>query len=124
MNAFKTYVRSTCILAAVVGLSASAFAGSPNGTWLRSNGAHVLVFDCGGGIGMKVTKSPEAHKVGKTIMCGAKKTGENKWKGTLLNLDDGKKYSGFVALSGGSLTLSGCVLGGIICSNDTWSKIK
>lgn len=102
----------------------SARAESPNGTWLRDNGAHILAFDCGGGLGLKVTKSPEANKVGKTIMCGATKSGENKWKGTVLNLDDGQKYSGYVTLSGGSLTLSGCVLGGIICKNDTWSRVK
>lgn len=110
--------------AAALGLSAPAFAGSANGTWLRGNGAHVLAFDCGGGLDLKVTKSPEPGKVGKTIMCGAKKTGENKWKGSLLNLDDGQKYSGYVTLSGNSLTLSGCVLGGIICKNDTWSRLK
>ena len=61
---------------------------------------------------------------GKTIMCGAKKSGENKWKGTVLNLDDGQKYSGSVTLSGNSLTLSGCVLGGLVCKNDTWSRLK
>lgn len=112
---------SACCLAA---LSTLAAAGSANGTWLRDNGAHVLAFDCGGGLGLKVTKSPEPAKVGKTIMCGAKPAGENKWKGSVLNLDDGQKYSGYVTLSGNSLTLSGCVLGGIICKNDTWSRIK
>lgn len=101
-----------------------ARAESPNGTWLRDNGAHVLAFDCGGGLGLKVVKSSEPAKVGKTIMCGATKSGQNKWNGTVLNLDDGQKYSGSVTLSGGSLTLSGCVLGGLICKNDTWSRVK
>lgn len=110
----------------IVSLAAasSAHATAANGTWLRSNGAHVLAFDCGGGLGLKVTKSPEAGKAGKTIMCGAKPAGPNKWKGTVLNLDDGQKYSGTVSLNGGSLTLSGCVLGGIICKNDTWTRLK
>jgi uncharacterized protein (DUF2147 family) len=105
-------------------LPSVASATEANGTWLRSNGAHVLAFDCGGGLGLKVTKSPEANKVGKTIMCGGKADGPGKWKGTVLNLDDNQKYSGSVTLSGGSLTLSGCVLGGIICKNDTWSRVK
>lgn len=109
---------------AIAALSAPAVAQSPNGTWLRDNGAHVLAFDCGGGLGLKVVKSPEAAKVGKTIMCGAKKSGANTWKGSVLNLDDNQKYSGSVTLSGGSLTLSGCVLGGLVCKNDTWSRIK
>ena len=121
-----TVSKARAALAAAVALTltSSAFAGSPYGTWLRSNGAHVQAFECGGGLGLKVVKSPEPQKVGKTIMCGAKKTAENKWKGTLLNLDDGKKYSGYVSLDGSSLTLSGCVLGGIICKDDTWSKIR
>lgn len=109
---------------AIVAIATPAAAQSPNGTWLRSNGAHISVFNCRGGIGMKVVKSPEAAKRGKTIMCGAKKTGANKWKGTVLNLDDNQKYSGYVTLSGNTLTLSGCVLGGLICKNDTWKRLR
>ena len=82
---------------------------------VAQHGAHIQAFDCGGGLGLKVVKSPEAAKVGKTIMCGAKKTADNKWRGTVLNLDDNQKYSGYVELNGNSLTLSGCVLAGLIC---------
>lgn len=117
-------ILAATLLTAAALTAAPAAADSPNGTWLRSNGAHISVFECGGGLGMKVVKSPEAAKVGKTIMCGAKKSGANKWSGSLLNLDDGQKYSGYVTHSGSSLTLSGCVLGGVICSNDTWTRIK
>lgn len=129
MTVLTTRVRASASIfaATFIGMAALpsvAVAGSANGTWLRDNGAHVLAFDCGGGLGLKVTKSPEPEKVGKTIMCGAKPSGDNKWKGTVLNLDDGQKYSGYVTLSGNNLTLSGCVLGGIICKNDTWSRIK
>lgn len=99
-------------------------AGSPYGTWKRDNGAHIKAFACKGGLGLKVIKSPEAAKVGKTIMCGAKQVSENKWEGSVLNLDDGQVYSGYVALSGSNLTLSGCVLGGIICKNDTWARLN
>ena len=124
MSSLRTIARASFAAAAVFTLTTSAFAGSPYGTWLRSNGAHVKAFECAGGLGLKVVKSPEPKKVGKTIMCGAKKVSENKWKGTVLNLDDNQKYSGSVTLNGGSLTLSGCVLGGIICKDDTWSKIN
>ena len=119
-------IRSSLALAAAVTFTVAslAHAGSANGLWLRDNGAHIQAFDCGGGLGLKVIKSPEAGKAGKTIMCGAKPAGENKWKGSVLNLDDGQQYSGSVTLDGNSLTLSGCVLGGLICKNDTWSRIK
>ena len=124
MSRSKLLLQVMAGLGCSMALTTAALADSPNGTWLRSNGARISVFDCGGGLGMKVVKSPEPAKVGKTIMCGAKKSGETTWKGNLLNLDDGQTYSGYVKLDGGSLTLSGCVLGGIICSNDTWSRVK
>lgn len=123
MNIIKLTKIATCGLALAVVASTSAFAG-PQGTWKRSNGAHIKVFNCGGGIGMRVVKSPSPKKVGKTIMCGAKKSGANKWKGSVLNLDDNQRYSGYVKLNGNSLTLSGCVLGGLICKNDTWSRLR
>jgi uncharacterized protein (DUF2147 family) len=124
MSVNHTFSYAVALTASALALTSAARAGSVNGSWLRSNGAHIQAFDCGGGLGLKVTKSPEPAKVGKTIMCGAKKTGENKWKGSVLNLDDGQQYNGYVELNGNSLTLSGCVLGGIICKDDTWSRIK
>lgn len=120
----KTLKYSAIGLALSFGAATTAMAASPNGTWKRSNGALVKVFNCGGGIGMKVIKSPSPKKRGKTIMCGAKKTGANKWQGSLLNLDDGQRYSGYVTLSGNSLKLSGCVLGGLVCKSDTWRRVK
>ena len=106
-------------------VATEAHAGTALGTWLRpANGAHITVFDCEGGLGMKVETAPEPQNVGKTIMCGAKKTADDKWEGDVLNLDNGKTYSGYVALKGDSLELSGCVLGGLICKNETWSRLK
>ena len=55
-------------------------------------------------------------------MSGASKSGENTWKGDLLNVEDGQTYSGVVTLTGGGLSLKGCVLGGIICKGETWSR--
>jgi uncharacterized protein (DUF2147 family) len=124
MSVNHAFAFAVAFSASALAVAPVALAASANGSWLRSNGAHIQAFDCGGGLGLKVTKSPEPAKVGKTIMCGAKKTGDNKWKGTVLNLDDGQQYSGYVELNGNSLTLSGCVLGGIICKDDTWSRIN
>lgn len=111
-------------LIASVFISGQAEAASPNGTWKRSNGAHIKVFNCKGGIGMRVVKSPSPKKVGKTIMCGAKKSGANKWQGSLRNLDDGQIYSGYVTLKGNSLVLQGCGLGGLVCKSDTWRRLR
>ena len=53
---------------------------------------------------------------------GASRTGDNTWTGDLLNTEDGQTYSGVVTLAGGGLSLKGCVLGGIICKGEVWSR--
>lgn len=73
---------------------------------------------------MKVDTAPIPEHVGKTIMCGAKKETGDIWQGDILNLDNGKTYSGKVVLKGDTLELSGCVLGGLVCKNETWSRVK
>ena len=128
MTATKSNVLGAALRAAALCTltTQSAFAGSPNGTWLRSStGGHIKVFNCGGGLGMKVVKSNKKAKVGKMIMCGAKPNGKNKWKGSVKNLDDGNTYSGYVTLVGANkLTLQGCALGGIVCKSDSWKRLK
>ena len=32
-------------------------------------------------------------------------------------------YSGKASINGGSMKLSGCVLGGLICQSQTWTKM-
>jgi uncharacterized protein (DUF2147 family) len=112
-------------VAAVLILS-PAFAAEPYGKWLRpSNGAQVAFFNCGGKLcGKVVDKGTSSAKVGTVIVSGAAKTGDNEWKGNLLNPDDGKTYSGVITLVGADgLNLKGCALG-IFCQGETWRRVK
>jgi uncharacterized protein (DUF2147 family) len=74
-----------------------------------------------------VTKAADPTKkdtVGKVILSGAAKTGESSWKGDLLNLEDGKTYTGtLTVLNAKELKLEGCVLG-VLCKGETWRKIN
>jgi uncharacterized protein (DUF2147 family) len=104
-------------------------AAEPFGTWLRpSTGATVSFFDCGGKLCAKIVGQKDAAKkdtIGKVIMTGADKASANSWKGSLLNVDNGQTYSGVVTLeSAKTLKLEGCVLGGIICTGETWTKVN
>ncbi len=107
-------------LAGAVALSGSvASAAELSGTWLRpKTGRHVLSYSCGGGLGLRVVET------GKVIMCGAKPVGGGKYQGTLTSTEDGNQYSGTVAIRASQLDLSGCVLGGLICKSETWSRVK
>jgi uncharacterized protein (DUF2147 family) len=106
-----------------------ALAADATGIWLRpSTGAQVEFYACGGNLCGKVVAQKDPAKkdtIGKVIMSGAKKTGENTWKGSLLNLDNGQTYSGVVTLENAkALKLEGCVLGGVICTGETWTRVK
>ena len=116
------------IALAGVALSGPAQAADPFGTWVRpSTGTQVNFYACGGKLCAKVAAvKDEARKkeVGTVIMKGADKTGDNTWKGDLLDLESGKTYSGVVNMeSASALNLQGCVAM-VLCRGETWSKVK
>lgn len=121
---------TAAIAIATVALGATAAqAADPFGTWVRpSTGATVSFYDCGGKLCAKIVGQKDPAKkdtVGKVIMSGAEKTGANTWKGNLLNTDNGQTYAGVVTLEGAkALKLEGCVLGGVICTGETWTKVN
>ncbi len=117
-------VISTAVLA-FGATSSAAVAASPYGTWLRpSTGGKIQAYKCKGGLGLKVVASKKKSNVGQTIMCGAKKTGDNSYQGSIKNLEDGETYTGKVEIDGHFMHLSGCVLGGLICKTDKWQRVK
>ena len=115
-------------VAAVAMTGAAAQAAEPYGTWQRpSTGTQVNFYACGGKLCAKVAAvKDEARKkeVGTVIMKGAAKSGDNTWKGDLLDLESGKTYSGVVTLeSASALNLKGCVAM-VLCRGETWTKVK
>jgi uncharacterized protein (DUF2147 family) len=110
------------------------------GVWLNpENQSNVEFYRCGDGLCAKVTKVSDGQKtddknpdqakrnrpiVGLVIMEGAKKSGDNKWSGTLYNRADGKSYSGTITVkSKSTLDLSGCVAL-VVCRTTTWTRVN
>jgi len=110
------------------------------GVWLHpDNGSNVEFYKCGEGVCGKIVKVTDGQKtddknpdpakknrpiVGLVIMQGAKKTGDNKWAGTLYNRENGKSYAGTVTVkSKNALDLSGCVAA-VLCKTVTWTRVK
>jgi uncharacterized protein (DUF2147 family) len=120
----KTIVLAACVIA---GFAGAAGAAEPYGVWLRpSTGSQVRFYDCGGKLCAKVvavTDQARKGEIGKSILHGAVKSGENIWKGDLTDAGTGKVYSGTVTLQGGALNLQGCI-GGFLCQSETWTKVK
>lgn len=110
------------------------------GVWENpENKSHTEFYKCGDGVCGKIVKVVDGQKtddknpdpakqkraiVGLVIMQGAKKTGANKWSGTLYNRADGKEYSGTVTVkTKNELDLSGCVAA-VFCKTTTFKRVK
>lgn len=122
----RSTLRITVSALILTATATAAYAADPAGNWVRpSTGTVVKFYGCGANLCAKIVGVKDKSKqgtVGTVIMSGAKKVSDNKWEGDLLNTEDGQTYNGIVTLSGGGLTLKGCVLGGIICKGETWSR--
>lgn len=131
-------------LAAVVTVWAgvgTAFAdGDPLGVWMRSSGSSkIRIEKCGAALcgtvvwerdPRKDVHNPDPAKrddpvTGRRVLFGMKPSGDAQWKGEVYNAEDGKTYSGYVTLvAPDRLKLQGCVMGGLICKSDTWSRAQ
>jgi uncharacterized protein (DUF2147 family) len=138
--------KSTTLAAVLLGLSMASGPASAQaaedafGVWLNpENQSNVEFYKCGEGLCAKITKVSDGQKtddknpdpakrdrpiVGLVIMEDAKKSGDNKWSGTLYNRADGKSYSGTITVkSKNALDLSGCVAV-ILCRTTTWTRVN
>ncbi len=118
--------------------TSGALAAEPTGTWLRASGSSKIRIDkCGAALcgtvvweqsPRKDTFNPDPARrndpiTGRKVILGMKPDGADRWKGEVYNAEDGKTYTGYLTLTGAdSLKLQGCVLGGLICKSDTWSR--
>lgn len=119
----KSLLVTGAVLGAFIGVANAA---EPYGNWTRpSTGTQVSFYNCGGKLcGKIVSVKDEARKkeVGTVILKGAAKSGDNTWKGDLLDVESGKIYSGVVTLqSASALKLEGCVAA-VFCRGETWVK--
>jgi uncharacterized protein (DUF2147 family) len=115
-----------------------AFAGDPAGEWLVEDGsARIRIAICNGVlwgvIGWekspgKDTENPDPAKrsrptLGIPILISMKPAGTDKWAGQIYNAQNGKMYQADVTLeSEKALKVRGCIMGGLFCGGETWSR--
>lgn len=87
------------------------------GNWRTQTGSIAAIAPCGGSYCITLRSGPHAGK-GIGTMAPA---GGGRYSGTITDPSNDKTYSGTAALSGGSLTLSGCMMG-MFCRSQTWSR--
>jgi len=104
MRQFTRQIRTVLAAAALAGLAVPALADDPSGTWLRENGAsRVKIAKCGNAYCGHITWLKDTGglaKVGQRVFYDMMPNGENAWKGSAFNPEDGKTYSGKMTLSG------------------------
>jgi uncharacterized protein (DUF2147 family) len=115
-----------------------AVAADPSGDWVVEDGAaRIRIAICGnalwGVIGWektpgKDTENPDPAKrsrptLGIPILINMKPDGANKWSGQIYNAQNGKMYQASVTLeSETALKVRGCIMGGLFCGGETWSR--
>jgi uncharacterized protein (DUF2147 family) len=141
------FMRTATVAAALLGVSlGTSFAADPLGTWHTEEAkAMVRIAPCGPAlcgtiIALKepndATGKPKTDQnnadaglrsrpvIGVLIVLGMKPSGTaNKWSGQVYNAEDGKTYTGNITLQdANTIKLEGCILGGLVCKAQTWTR--
>ena len=106
-------------LAASIMMIGAAYADPIEGDWKTDKGSTAGISSCGGSFCIKLKSGEHAGKsIGKF-----KADGGNKYTGSITDPANDKTYAGKATLSGSSLKMSGCVLGGLFCRSQNWKKL-
>ena len=111
---------------------------SPTGDWMVKEGYAVIRIDnCGGRLwgivawekepGKDIENPDPAKKgrptLGMPILIAMAPTKPNRWEGEIYNSNNGKTYSSNISMvNENTLKLEGCVLGGLFCGGENWTR--
>ncbi len=113
---------------------------SPVGEWLvKDKTAHIRILTCDKALWGIIswvetpgadTNNPDISKrnrpiLGLPILLGLQPGKEREWDGNIYNADNGKTYKGNIRMkSENVLYVAGCVLGGLICGGEDWTRMQ
>lgn len=126
-------MRHLMIVVAMSLFGSAALADPALGTWQTQAGetggyAHVVLAPCNGKICGTITKvfnNANTSAEGRQIVAGMSPNGGGKYSGgTIWAPDQDKTYQSRMELSGDSLEVKGCVLGGLVCRGQTWMRVN
>lgn len=128
----------TSLVAAIAALmlSGTARADEPIGIWkteAKDDGRylHVEVAPCADavatlcGTAVAAFGGAKQETVGKRIFWGMARDKTGVWSGgQVWAADEDKTYDGRIEMNGAALEISGCVLGGLICRGQDWTRVN
>src|SRR5580700_6631931 len=119
-----------------------ASAADATGEWLIEDGdARVRIAHCGADLCGSVAwikegsptvdvNNPDPAKrsrslIGSEVLLGLKPSGTGEWTGSLYDAENGRTYVGKLTIvDERHIKVAGCVLGGLICETQTWTRTK
>ncbi|WP_372611107.1 DUF2147 domain-containing protein [Aquicoccus sp.] len=114
--------------------SGSAVADPAEGMWNTEvdDGAyaHVAMQPCGENICGIIARTFNSDgeynspNKGKLLVRDMQANGDGSYAGRVWRPSNDKVYTGTMQVNGDSLTLKGCVAGGLICSSQEWTRIE
>jgi uncharacterized protein (DUF2147 family) len=108
------------IFAAATGVASAQRTSSPVGTWRVEDGSgNVRISRCGRGALCGFAES------GTEIFISMKRSGPTAWSGEIRDIRDNSKYDGTISIvEEGKLLVHGCVPGGGMCGDQTWTRAR
>lgn len=105
---------------AAILLSAGVAQADPiEGNWKTEAGPTAAISSCDDSFCIQLTSGKYAGKnIGRF-----KATGNNAYEGKITDPANDKSFSGKASVSGATLELKGCALGGMACKTQTWSRL-
>lgn len=125
--------RALSAVVAVLAMTGTAHAADGSiqkayGTWSRSDGqARVRLAPCGSAIcavNVWVRDPAGSEKIGDRLVMKLRPVGAGAWSGTAYDPQRALTYAMTMTLLGEGLQTRGCILGGIICRNVGWKRIR
>ncbi|WP_136658620.1 DUF2147 domain-containing protein [Nitratireductor sp. XY-223] len=100
-------------------LGGTALAADPIvGNWRTQSGETAAIAPCGGG-NFCVTLKTGTY-AGATI--GTLANAGGRYRGKITDPETDRTYTGKASITGSQMKMQGCVLGGLICQAQTWTR--
>ena len=117
-----------------LGVAGAALADPVEGVWKTQvddgSYAYIDMSACGPAICGVIARTfnsdgeYDSPNKGKTLVIDMVPKGDGSYAGKVWRPSNDRIYIGKMHLSGNSLALRGCVAGGLICSKQTWNRVK
>ena len=98
-------------------------------TWLRDDGSAKIRIEkcqdalCGSIVWLKPGLDTKAE-VGQRVVYDMRPDGPDAWSGKATKPGEDKSYSGTMSVAGDTLTLSGCLVGNLMCKTVLWTRSR